>query len=187
MARARVENGGWASCKVSPKLTTPPRGVLGVTAPSPNGKAAAHRIQSEFRRRIIVRDIGGGFTAIHRRYQAKRTDENDFIACLRMFFLWAPKQCYLRRDRSTAAAGLDEKRGAYEDRGASVIKTVRKDRRTGAAFCSEVLQPLLERDRFDLVIVDPALEYLGGDANRQVWSWSTTPTSRPCNQKGRSG
>jgi len=54
-----------------------------------------------------------------------------------------------------------------EDRGASVIKTVWEDSRTGAAFCSEVLQPLLERERFDLVIVDPALAYLGGDANQQ--------------------
>lgn len=54
-----------------------------------------------------------------------------------------------------------------EDCRAGVIKTVWEDSRTGAAFCSDVLQPLLEREQFDLVIVDPALAYLGGDANQQ--------------------
>jgi hypothetical protein len=66
--------------------------------------------------------------------------------------------------RDGVLKGLDLK---DEDCKGSVIKTVCEDSRTGAAFCSDVLQPLLEREQFDLVIVDPALAYLGGDANQQ--------------------
>ena len=39
--------------------------------------------------------------------------KNNFITCLRTFFLWAQKQCYVRQDRPTAAAGLDKKREAH--------------------------------------------------------------------------
>jgi integrase len=39
--------------------------------------------------------------------------KNNFITCLRTFFLWAQKQSYLRQDRPTAAAALDKKREAY--------------------------------------------------------------------------
>lgn len=42
-----------------------------------------------------------------------------------------------------------------------------EDTRTGAAFASLTLAPLLEKHRPDLVWIDPALAYLGGEANAQ--------------------
>lgn len=39
--------------------------------------------------------------------------------------------------------------------------------RTGGEFISETLKPLLKEHAPDLVIIDPALSYLGGDANDQ--------------------
>ena len=39
--------------------------------------------------------------------------------------------------------------------------------RAGAAFGAEVLEPLLQEHSPDLVILDPALSYIGGDANKQ--------------------
>jgi hypothetical protein len=39
--------------------------------------------------------------------------------------------------------------------------------RSGAAFGAEVLEPLLQEHSPDLVILDPALSYIGGDANKQ--------------------
>lgn len=38
---------------------------------------------------------------------------------------------------------------------------------TGLQFCSEVLRPLLELHAPNIVIVDPALSYVGGDVNKQ--------------------
>lgn len=49
----------------------------------------------------------------------------------------------------------------------SVMKTVWEDTRTGPEFCEQVLGPLLEQESFDLVVIDPALAYLGADANQQ--------------------
>jgi hypothetical protein len=39
--------------------------------------------------------------------------------------------------------------------------------RTGGSFVTETLEPLLEKHSPDLVILDPALSYIGGDANQQ--------------------
>jgi hypothetical protein len=39
--------------------------------------------------------------------------------------------------------------------------------RTAANFVAETLEPLLEEHKPDLVILDPALSYIGGDANQQ--------------------
>ncbi len=54
-----------------------------------------------------------------------------------------------------------------EDCKSSVIQTAWEDSRTGEEFCTQVLKPLLEYGKFDLIIIDPALAYLGGDANQQ--------------------
>ncbi len=43
---------------------------------------------------------------------APRT-KNNFIACLKTFFIWAQKQTYVRQDRQTAANALDKEREAY--------------------------------------------------------------------------
>jgi len=42
-----------------------------------------------------------------------------------------------------------------------------EDVRSGEAFCTEVLGPLLEEFKPDLLWIDPALAYLGGEANAQ--------------------
>jgi len=42
-----------------------------------------------------------------------------------------------------------------------------EDTRTGAAFTTYTLAPLLEKHRTDLVWIDPALAYLGGEASAQ--------------------
>lgn len=42
-----------------------------------------------------------------------------------------------------------------------------EDTRSGAAFCAEVIAPLLEGQPVDLLWIDPALAYLGGEANSQ--------------------
>ena len=54
-----------------------------------------------------------------------------------------------------------------EDCHGSVIQTVWEDTRTGPEFCEQVLKPVLEQQSFDLVVIDPALAYLGADANQQ--------------------
>ena len=56
---------------------------------------------------------------------------------------------------------------APEELTGSVVMTAWEDSRTGAEFCEQVLAPLLEQGNFDLVIIDPALAYLGGDASMQ--------------------
>lgn len=43
-----------------------------------------------------------------------------------------------------------------------------EDVRTGEDFCADVLAPLLEKHKPDLLWIDPALAYLGGEANSQV-------------------
>ena len=54
-----------------------------------------------------------------------------------------------------------------EERAQSVIFTACVDSLTGDAFCKSALKPLLEQAKPDVVIVDPALAYLGGEANQQ--------------------
>lgn len=47
------------------------------------------------------------------------------------------------------------------------VLVVSEDTRSGQAFCDEVIRPLLERHRPDLLWIDPALAYLGGDTAHQ--------------------
>jgi hypothetical protein len=47
------------------------------------------------------------------------------------------------------------------------IMVVREDSRTGMAFFAVTVGPLLEKHRPDLLWIDPALAYLGGDAGSQ--------------------
>ena len=49
---------------------------------------------------------------------------------------------------------------------ANVI-VVQEDTRTASTFCDQVVRPLLEKHRPDLLWIDPALAYLGGDTNSQ--------------------
>ena len=49
----------------------------------------------------------------------------------------------------------------------SQILTFNENRRTGIAFCAEVLGPLLKKHQPDLVWIDPVLAYLGGDTSAQ--------------------
>jgi len=48
-----------------------------------------------------------------------------------------------------------------------MVLVVREDVRIGLAFVQFVLRPLLERHRPDLLWIDPALSYLGGEASSQ--------------------
>jgi hypothetical protein len=47
------------------------------------------------------------------------------------------------------------------------VTVLREDEHTGMAFCNEVLRPLLIEHKPDLLWIDPALSYLGGDMNSQ--------------------
>jgi hypothetical protein len=47
------------------------------------------------------------------------------------------------------------------------VLVVTEDARTGAALCSQVLRPLLAEHRPDLLWLNPALAYLGGESNAQ--------------------
>jgi hypothetical protein len=47
------------------------------------------------------------------------------------------------------------------------IMVVREDARTSVLFFSEVVQPLLESQKPDLLWIDPALAYLGGETSSQ--------------------
>jgi len=66
------------------------------------------------------------------------------------------------REGILAGVGITE-----EERAKSVIFTACVDSLTGDEFCQHALKPLLEQARPDIVIVDPALAYLGGEANQQ--------------------
>jgi len=50
--------------------------------------------------------------------------------------------------------------------GASVI-VAREDQRTGPVFLADTVRPLLSEHKPDLLWIDPALSYLGGEANSQ--------------------
>jgi hypothetical protein len=47
------------------------------------------------------------------------------------------------------------------------IVVAREDCRTAAEFCDQVIAPLLEKHEIDLLWIDPALAYIGGEANSQ--------------------
>jgi hypothetical protein len=66
------------------------------------------------------------------------------------------------REGILAGIGLAE-----DERAQSVIFTSCVDSFTSDDFCKKALKPLLEQARPDIVIVDPALAYLGGEANQQ--------------------
>lgn len=68
------------------------------------------------------------------------------------------------RDGVIAGLGLSDAdaQQAYER-----ILTFREDSRTAGRFFSEVIEPLLSEHRPDLLWIDPALAYLGGEANAQ--------------------
>jgi hypothetical protein len=48
-----------------------------------------------------------------------------------------------------------------------MVAVAQEDSRSGFAFFTEALRPLLEKHRPDLIWVDPALSYLGGESNSQ--------------------
>jgi hypothetical protein len=47
------------------------------------------------------------------------------------------------------------------------VLVAREDCRTAAEFCAQVIAPLLEQHQIDLLWIDPALAYIGGEANSQ--------------------
>lgn len=57
----------------------------------------------------------------------------------------------------------DEERASLRGR----IHVVRENARTAAEFVAHTLRPLIERIRPDLLWIDPALAYLGGESNSQ--------------------
>lgn len=48
------------------------------------------------------------------------------------------------------------------------VFVAKEDMRTGEEFCSDVMAPLLEANALDLLWIDPALAYLGGEASSQA-------------------
>lgn len=68
------------------------------------------------------------------------------------------------RDGATSGLSLtgDEIRSAQEK-----ILVTREDEKTGSSFCTSVIKPLLEKHRPDLLWIDPALAYLGGESISQ--------------------
>lgn len=69
------------------------------------------------------------------------------------------------RDGVLAGLGFTEQERATAC--ASVLVAT-EDVRTAQDFCEQVVEPLLEKHRPDQVWIDPALAYLGGEANSQV-------------------
>ena len=66
------------------------------------------------------------------------------------------------RDGVTAGMDLTEEEKAIVRERVTVCT---EDARAGLEFCTTVVEPLLERHRPDLVWIDPALAYVGGDSN----------------------
>lgn len=68
------------------------------------------------------------------------------------------------RDGAMAGMNLtdDERKPAMEN-----VLVAREDTRTGNQFFLEVVRPLLEQNRPDLLWVDPALAFLGGESSSQ--------------------
>jgi hypothetical protein len=69
-----------------------------------------------------------------------------------------------RRDGEARGLGLS---AADVAEATANVLVVREDSRTGLSFCREVLRPLLTEHRPDVLCIDPALAYLGGDASSQ--------------------
>jgi hypothetical protein len=53
------------------------------------------------------------------------------------------------------------------DEAEKMVLVAREDSRTGLAFVQDVLRPLLEKHRADLLWIDPAFAYVGGDVSSQ--------------------
>src|SRR5438876_10837748 len=68
------------------------------------------------------------------------------------------------RDGVMRGLGLSEDDRA---RAGEMVLVVREDQRTGFAFIEGVLRPLLAEHKPDLLWIDPALSYLGGEASSQ--------------------
>ncbi len=68
------------------------------------------------------------------------------------------------RDGVLAGLNLSE---AEREMALSSIMVVREDSRTSRRFFAEVVRPLLEQHRPELLWIDPALAYLGGEASSQ--------------------
>ncbi|MGD0539669.1 MAG: AAA family ATPase [Verrucomicrobiota bacterium] len=68
------------------------------------------------------------------------------------------------RDGVIRGLGLSDEDRA---RACEMVLVVREDQRTGFGFVQGVLRPLLEQHRPDLLWIDPALSYLGGEASSQ--------------------
>jgi hypothetical protein len=68
------------------------------------------------------------------------------------------------RDGVIRGLGLNDEQRAQA---CGMVVVVCEDQRTGLAFVQLVLRPLLEQHRPDLLWIDPALSYLGGEANAQ--------------------
>src|SRR5262249_41605219 len=68
------------------------------------------------------------------------------------------------------------------------IRIAREDRRTGSQFFREVVRPLLTAHPCDLLWIDPALAYLGAEANSQKDVGSFLRNNlNPCLQDYRCG
>lgn len=68
------------------------------------------------------------------------------------------------REGIIAGLNLSKKEGEEACRG---IQVCTESSRTNFAFFDQVVRPLLEEHRIDLLIIDPALAYLGGESNSQ--------------------
>lgn len=68
------------------------------------------------------------------------------------------------RDGVIRGLGLSEDERV---RACEMVLVVREDQRTGLPFVQSVLRPLLEEHRPDMLWIDPALSYLGGEASSQ--------------------
>jgi hypothetical protein len=68
--------------------------------------------------------------------------------------------------RNGALLGLDIERSRI-DEGLGRIFVCSENQRTGRDFTRHVLRPLLEAIKPDLLVIDPALAYLGGEMNSQ--------------------
>lgn len=56
---------------------------------------------------------------------------------------------------------------AERARAVAAVRVYREDTHTGLDFCRSVVRPLLQRHRPDLLAIDPALAYIGGQSKEQ--------------------
>ena len=52
-------------------------------------------------------------------------------------------------------------------RAIAAVRVYREDSKTGPDFCRTVVRPLLQKHRPDLLAIDPALAYIGGQSKEQ--------------------